>query len=239
MTSQKGAVSALDVRTWLRRQSGTEYAGWWTDPPYPSTVGHGLGGHAKVSMEETYDLLSMPELEQVATTMLDLTVDGGFLFWMTNRGLLRETDEMLERAGWTVRNAVAWVKYPAIGPSQFALGHHFQNGVEFVMYGTKGEPRRLVNDRMNVHIELPPPGRGRNAKPERLVAHCIDGLVDEHELVGDPFAGSNPLRRAVNQRLVACVPMTNALVTGGPTDPAWHQPGPPQPRLTDFLGAEA
>ena len=82
-----------------------------------------------------------------------------------------------------------------------------------------------IQNLFNYFGKIPSHKLGPSTKPPQLIAHCLRSFDHINATFCDPFAGSNPLLRAINQGLLLGGSITNAFVTGD-DDPAQYSPNP-------------
>jgi DNA modification methylase len=97
----------------------------------------------------------------------------------------------LSDAGWTQRNILVWNK------SVFGMGYHFRNQAEYIIYVTKGKPKKYATKTGNV-FNYKPPGLGPTSKPYEIWRDIITAIAVSDDVIADPFAGTNPLGKAID-----------------------------------------
>lgn len=197
-----------------------------TDPPYSLPQGGSFveyaSGKTWREREGMYQAIKEPNMIDWLKVCYSKMAQNSALFVMTNRAHRAQLVDEIERAGFTFKNELVWVKCTGFDQGM-ALGQNFLNGVEYIIYAQKGDLGK-VNTKMNVFVK-PSPRRGRNSKPEELYAHCLEPIIKKVHgaVVVDPFAGSDPLTRAKMRGLIRdCKTFSNVLATGDETDPAHH-----------------
>lgn len=192
-----------------------------TDPPYPLRLGKTAFTRSANYQNpdekgniEHYDKLSSADLRAFYLQTFQVLHEDGIIFTMTNEANLGLTVSSLLEAGFTIRNKIIWVKCQDFSEGM-AMGRHFLNGFEYVIYASKGDVPP-INNRMNVFVRTPPRNRGQNAKPEELYAHLLYmplmSIISNGQtpIVVDGFAGSDPLTRAcMNGLIPSCTTISN------------------------------
>ena len=213
---KKNELKSMEVMDFLNTISTCD--GIWTDPPYPMDMWD--------IEDEKYQLLNRENLVRVMTRCREVLKNGAPLFWMSNLNNLRFTWAALEKCKFRILNVIVWNKAPSGFSGWIAPGSHFLQSNEFVFYCCKDtETLPVINNRFNYYGKSPDPKYGATTKPSGLVAHCLQPFDSEDAVFVDPFAGSNPLLRAINQGLLLGGSITNAFVTGD-DDPAQYSPNP-------------
>ena len=212
-----------DVFEFLQKLKDESVDICFTDPPYPlgridlskwtDTVKYKSGIH--------YKQLKKSDLDEFMKIMFKKMKPNSTLFLMTNRDNREFFSKSIENAGFKLKNELTWVKITHFKEGM-AMGQHYLNGTETILYAQKGEFRR-VNTHFNVFVKNSP-NRGRNSKPEELYAYFIEPHLQKNEVqvIVDPFAGSDPLSRANLRGFLGkkTITITNYLATGDNTDPA-------------------
>ena len=210
----------LDALEFLQNQvEARELDGVFTDPPYPMDDLMNFG--------DSYTLVDWDYLQHVIFQLKVKLKVNAPLFWMSNLSNFRKTWETLENQGFQVLNVIVWNKAPAGFSGHIAPGRNFLNACEFVFYAVNEEAEYIqpVQNLFNYIGKIPSHKLGPTTKPAQLVAHCLRSFDHLNATFCDPFAGSNPLLRAINMNYLQGNSITNALVTGE-EDPAMHSPDP-------------
>ena len=176
---------------------------WITDPPYPFNNKNGSKRfNHEDGVDGMYDRLDWKDLSEVFERMYDESNPGARAYVFCNRDGLFKTKEYLEAAGWTFRNLIVWDKL-AMG-----MGYHWRNQVEYIVYATKGKTKNYVKSSPNIFKYKKPRAKdsipsigynpsGVSPKPYQIWDIIMSQQLMEGEIVADPFAGSEPLRAAV------------------------------------------
>lgn len=193
-----------------------------TDPPYPIELN--VSGVVKSDRygkkNEHYSVMTEAHLDRFFKEIFKKMKPNSALFLMTNRDNRAFFEQSIQEAGFTIKNELVWVKITKFADG-IAMGSNFLNAFEYIIYAHKGKLGK-VNTEFNAYVENSP-DRGRNSKPEGLYAHMIRPLLKQmkNPLIIDPFAGSDPLTRALMRGLIhSCRTISNIKITGDKTDPA-------------------
>ena len=73
-------------------------------------------------------------LEQVCSSVYQLTMDGGCIYFMQREKRAKEVLRTLERTGWTLQNLIIWKKTTSAVPQRYRYGKHYQ----IIAFATKG-----------------------------------------------------------------------------------------------------
>lgn len=192
----------LEIQDWFDKlQDKVDM--WITDPPYPFENKNGSGRFDHVQgVDHMYDRLDWDDLQVVFEQMYTETNPGGRAYVFCNRDGLFDTKKRLEKAGWKFRNIIVWDKQ-AMG-----MGYHWRNQVEYIVYVTKGSVSKYVKSAPNIFYHKKPRAKdsipsigyhptGTSPKPYQIWETIMLNQLSEGEIVADPFAGSEPLRVAV------------------------------------------
>jgi site-specific DNA-methyltransferase (adenine-specific) len=165
---------------------------WITDPPYPFDNKNGKNRFKFVNgVDGMYDRMSYSDLAKVYKQMYDSSEDGAMAYVFCSKDSIFSTKESLDKAGWTYRNMLCWDKV------HFGMGYHWRNQMEFILYVTKGKPKRYVTNKGNLLSYKKP--KGLSAKPPEIWAEILESSICDGDIVADPFAGSDPLTKALEE----------------------------------------
>jgi site-specific DNA-methyltransferase (adenine-specific) len=188
----------LEVEEWFK-QLEEKVDLWITDPPYPFDTQNGTGRY-----QNMYQQLGWADLEDVYKKMYEHSPDGARAYVFCNRDGRETTKQALSQAGWTFRNELIWDKL------HFGGGYHYRNQVEYIVYVTKGKPKTYVKGRSNVFRYKRPtknsgipkigydPTSCASPKPWEIWDEIMIHGACEGDVCADPFAGSNPMKAALN-----------------------------------------
>jgi site-specific DNA-methyltransferase (adenine-specific) len=194
-------VTKLEIDDWFK-QLIDKIDLWITDPPYPFDTQNGTGRY-----QNMYTMLAWSSLGGIFKKMFENTDIGGRAYIFCNRDGLEKTKVLLAGAGWTFRNVLVWDKM------NFGGGYHWRNQVEYIVYVTKGKPKTYVKGHSNIFSYKKPgkksgiPGIGydptscSSPKPWRIWEDIIKYGGCEGDICADPFAGSNPMKVALDMNL--------------------------------------
>jgi DNA modification methylase len=176
---------------------------WITDPPYPFDNQNGSGRFDyKDGTDEMYSRMEWTDLEKVFQQMYDFSNNGARAYVFANRDGLAKTQTLLESAGWTFRNLIPWDKV------RWGGGYHWRNVFEYILYVSKGKPKVLVKNAPN-KFTYPKPTKkdsvpaigynptGTSPKPHQIWHDIITYGGHAEDVCADPFAGSNPMKAAL------------------------------------------
>lgn len=194
----------LEISDWFS-QLNEKVDLWITDPPYPFDNKNGSKRFNHVDgIDNMYARLDWSDLEGIFADMYAATNKGGRAYIFCNRDGLFETKELLEKTGWKFRNIIVWDK------QSMGMGYHWRNQVEYICYVTKGsiDSQFYIKNQPNIFYEKKPkssdsiPGIGYNPsgtspKPYKIWSKIMEYQLGQDEVVADPFAGSEPLRAAI------------------------------------------
>lgn len=196
--------TSLEISDWFD-QLNDEVDLWITDPPYPFNNKNGSKRFNHVNgTDNMYDRLEWNDLADIFEDMYESTSKGGRAYVFCNRDGLFKTKDLLEDAGWKFRNIIVWDKQ-AMG-----MGYHWRNQVEYICYVSKGsiDPQFYVKSQPNIFYEKKPKASdsipsigynpsGTSPKPYKIWSKIMASQLGQDEIVADPFAGSEPLRAAI------------------------------------------
>lgn len=194
--------TSLDIKDWFKQLS-EEVDIWITDPPYPFKNQNGTGRFNHVNgVDNLYTRLEWPDLSGVFQDMYDNTTKGGVAYVFCNRDGLFQTRNLLENAGWKFKNLIVWDK------QVMGMGYHWRNQVEYIYYVSKGNTKRYVKNQPNIFSikrpkasdSIPKIGYntgGASSKPYKIWDKILSAQLAGNEIIADPFAGTEPMRAAI------------------------------------------
>ena len=156
--------------------------------------------------DQHYDVVSMARLAQLPVN--EMTTDNAHLWLWTTNAALRESYDLAEAWGFTVRSPLVWIK-PRLG-----LGHYLRNASEVMLFATKGKAPVQFRSQPTWMFA---PVQDHSHKPEEqyAVIERVSGPGTKLEL----FARRRPPK----------FPGTRWLVWGNETDSDIRVPGWPVP----------
>lgn len=164
---------------------------WITDPPYEFNNQNGSGRFKyKDNSDGMYDRFTWSEFERFAKEMYNSSNNGARAFIFCNRDGLVDTTKILESVGWKQRNILVWDK------QVFGMGCHFRNQAEYIIYVSKGKPKKYATKMGNI-FHYKPPKLGPTSKPNEIWRDILNSISVDNDVVADPFAGTNPLGKAI------------------------------------------
>lgn len=149
------------------------------DPPFNQNKDYAYHND-KLSSEEYWEMMKI-----VCQRTLDITSDGGAIYFMQREKNTEEVLRCLRETGWTLQNLIIWKKKTSAVPVASKFGKHYQ----IIAYATKGEKARAFN-RLRISPPLPP-----NYKFERENGVYVTDVWDDiRELTSGYFAGDEAIR---------------------------------------------
>ncbi len=155
------------------------------DPPFNQNKDYAFHDD-KLSSEEYWEMM-----KNVCQGIIDITSDGGAIYFMQREKNTEEVLKCLRETGWTLQNLIIWKKKTSAVPVAGKFGKHYQ----IIAYATKGEKARAFN-RLRISPPLPP-----NYKYERENGVYVTDIWDDiRELTSGYFAGDEAIRLENGER---------------------------------------
>lgn len=133
-------------------------------------------------------------MKQICSMALDITSDGGAMYFMQREKNTEFVLRCLRESGWVFQNLIVWKKKTSAVPSAQRYGKQYQ----IIAYATKGKKPRVFN---KLRISPPLPA---NYKYERENGMFVTDVWDDiRELTSGYFAGDEALRRHDGERFHA------------------------------------
>ncbi len=155
------------------------------DPPFNQNKDYTFHDD-KLSSEEYWEMM-----KNVCQGIIDITLDGGAIYFMQREKNTEEVLRCLRETGWTLQNLIIWKKKTSAVPVASKFGKHYQ----IIAYATKGEKARVFN-RLRISPPLPP-----NYKYERENGVFVTDIWDDiRELTSGYFAGDEAIRLENGER---------------------------------------
>jgi DNA modification methylase len=155
------------------------------DPPFNQNKDYAFHDD-KLSPEEYWEMM-----KNVCRSTLNVTSDGGAIYFMQREKNTEEVLRCLRETGWTLQNLIIWKKKTSAVPVPSKFGKHYQ----IIAYATKGEKARVFN-RLRISPPLPP-----NYKFERENGVYVTDIWDDiRELTSGYFAGDEAIRSENGER---------------------------------------
>ena len=155
------------------------------DPPFNQNKDYAFHND-KLSSEEYWEMM-----KNVCQHILDVTTDGGAIYFMQREKNTEEVLKCLRKSGWTLQNLIIWKKKTSAVPVASKFGKHYQ----ILAYATKGEKARVFN-RLRISPPLP-----ANYKFERENGVYVTDVWDDiRELTSGYFAGDEAIRLENGER---------------------------------------
>ena len=149
------------------------------DPPFNQNKDYAFHND-KLSSEEYWEMM-----KNVCQHILNVTSDGGAIYFMQREKNTEEVLRCLRESGWTLQNLIIWKKKTSAVPVASKFGKHYQ----ILAYATKGEKARVFN-RLRISPPLP-----ANYKFERENGVYVTDVWDDiRELTSGYFAGDEAIR---------------------------------------------
>jgi len=125
-------------------------------------------------------------IEKVCESLLDLTVEGGALYFMQREKNAENLLRSLRKTGWSLQNLIVWMKRTSAVPNAGRFGKQYQ----VIAFATKGRRPRTFH---RLRIDLPLAPGHKQARPNGVFV--TDCWTDIRELTSGYFAGEEALRR--------------------------------------------
>jgi DNA modification methylase len=155
------------------------------DPPFNQNKDYAFHND-KLSSEEYWEMM-----KKVCQRVLNVTSDGGAIYFMQREKNTEEVLRCLRESGWTLQNLIIWKKKTSAVPVASKFGKHYQ----ILAYATRGEKARIFN-RLRISPPLPP-----NYKYERENGVYVTDVWDDiRELTSGYFAGDEAIRLENGER---------------------------------------
>lgn len=161
---------------------------------YPWEFGDRPGAENNTQPED-WEMADNGRFPEALRSVVDVLVDGAWLFVFADDDVLPEFREAVEDAA-NYRKTLIW------DTKRIGLGHYFRSRHGYIVAATKGDTDRHVTDVPTVLEAAAPqrePGRSDTyptEKPASLVEEFLAPVVQRGELVIEPFCGSAPALEA-------------------------------------------
>lgn len=155
------------------------------DPPFNQNKKY-LFHDDNLSETEYWDMM-----ERVCRHIIDITSDGGAIYFMQREKNVEGVLRCLRETGWVLQNLIVWKKKTSAVPVPGKFGKHYQ----IIAYATKGDKARVFN-RLRISPTLP-----ANYKYERENGIYVTDVWDDiRELTSGYFAGDEAIRDGNGER---------------------------------------
>jgi len=155
------------------------------DPPFNQNKAYAFHND-KLSSEEYWRMM-----KNVCQNILNITSNGGAIYFMQREKNTEEVLRCLRESGWTLQNLIIWKKKTSAVPVASKFGKHYQ----ILAYAIKGERARVFN-RLRISPPLP-----ANYKFERENGVYVTDVWDDiRELTSGYFAGDEAIRLENGER---------------------------------------
>ena len=149
------------------------------DPPFNQNKDYKFHND-NLSDEEYWHMM-----KEVCQSIINITSDGGAIYFMQREKNTEQVLSCLRETGWTLQNLIIWKKKTSAVPVPNKFGKHYQ----ILAYATKGEKARVFN-RLRISPPLP-----ANYKFERENGLYVTDVWDDiRELTSGYFAGDEAIR---------------------------------------------
>ena len=131
-------------------------------------------------------------MNDVCRKVLDITSDGGGMYFMQREKNTEHVLQCLRESGWTFQNLIIWKKKTSAVPGTNRYGKHYQ----IIAFATKGKTPKVFH-RLRINPPLP-----QGYKYDRENGMFLTDVWDDiRELTSGYFAGDEPLRDKQGNRL--------------------------------------
>ena len=131
-------------------------------------------------------------MKDVCHGILNVTSEGGAVYFMQREKNTEEVLRCLRETGWTLQNLIIWKKKTSAVPVAGKYGKHYQ----ILAYATRGEKARVFN-RLRISPPLP-----ANYRYERENGVYVTDIWDDiRELTSGYFAGDEAIRNKKGERV--------------------------------------
>ena len=155
------------------------------DPPFNQNKDYKFHND-NLSDEEYWQMM-----QEVCQGVLNITSNGGAIYFMQREKNTEQVLSCLRETGWTLQNLIIWKKKTSAVPVPNKFGKHYQ----ILAYATKGEKARVFN-RLRISPPLP-----ANYKFERENGLYVTDVWDDiRELTSGYFAGDEAIRDENGER---------------------------------------
>jgi len=155
------------------------------DPPFNQNKDYAFHND-KLSSREYWEMI-----KNVCQSTLDITSDGGAIYFMQREKNAEEVLRCLRETGWILQNLIVWKKKTSAVPQSFRYGKHYQ----LIAFATKGISPRVFN---KLRIDPPLLETEKYRRPNGM--YVTDVWDDIRELTSGYFAGEEPLRSGDGER---------------------------------------
>lgn len=155
------------------------------DPPFNQNKNYSFHND-NLSIEEYWDMM-----KNVCQHILDITSDGGAIYFMQREKNAEGVLRCLRETGWVLQNLIVWKKKTSAVPVPNKFGKQYQ----ILAYATKGAKARVFN-RLRISPPLP-----ANYKIKRENGIYVTDIWDDiRELTSGYFAGDEAIRSKNGER---------------------------------------
>ncbi len=155
------------------------------DPPFNQNKEYAFHND-KLSLEEYWKVMG-----EVCRRTIDITSDGGSIYFMQREKNAEGVLRCLREAGWVLQNLIIWKKKTSAVPVPNKFGKQYQ----ILAYATKGTRARVFN-RLRISPPLP-----SNYKIKRENGVYVTDVWDDiRELTSGYFAGDEAIRSKSGNR---------------------------------------
>ena len=155
------------------------------DPPFNQNKDYSFHND-NLSMEEYWGFM-----KDVCQSTIDITSDGGAIYFMQREKNVEGVLQCLRETGWTLQNLIIWKKKTSAVPVPNKFGKQYQ----ILAYAIKGMKARVFN-RLRISPPMPP-----NYKIKRENGIYVTDVWDDvRELTSGYFAGEEAIRNKTGER---------------------------------------
>ena len=168
-----------DCLQYLTNEEIREVALTFVDPPFRQGKKYRLFDDG-IPEEEYWNWM-----EKVLRSILDVTLDGGAVYFMQREKNTERVLRVLRESGWIYQNLITWKKRTSAIPCDFRFAKQYQ----IIVFATKGTKPRLFN---KLRVDLPLSPEHKYSRPNGV--YLADVWDDIRELTSGYFAGNEALR---------------------------------------------
>lgn len=130
-------------------------------------------------------------MRAVCLQVLQITSDGGAVYFMQREKNTESVLRVLRESGWTFQNLIVWKKMTSAVPSAMRFGKAFQT----IAFATKGNRPRVFN-----RLRINPPLLKHHKYERENGMFVTDVWDDVRELTSGYFAGGEAIKKETGER---------------------------------------
>jgi DNA modification methylase len=177
---QADATKVIDCKTIKSKIDLT-----FLDPPFNQDKDYSL--HKDSLPDEDYWQM----IELVCRKVLEVTSEGGAIYFMQREKNSEQVLRALRKSGWTFQSLIIWRKKTSAVPSTYRYGKQYQ----IIAFATKGKKPRTFH-----RLRIDPPLLPEYKYERENGIYLTDIWDDIRELTSGYFAGDEALRKSNGQR---------------------------------------